>query len=275
MCPDFYQSLTNRNFGLLTEDQQNKLKNTTVAVCGLGGLGGVIAEILARSGIESLKILDHDTFDISNLNRQIFCFTDTIGQYKTEVTESFLKKINPDIRIEKLRKLTEDNVNSFLQGADVVALALDSLTPILILSRAAYRLKIPLVEGWAVAFGNARVFTEQTPTLEEAYGLPTIGREIGSISENEARQLMMHQILSLQKIPGLAQFYPAAAQERLVEKGEGTTFAPMVWLTCVMMSLEIIKVLLGWGKPALAPQFAVYDPFALQMVISNRFLRGS
>jgi hypothetical protein len=54
--------------------------------------------------------------------------------------------------------------------------------------------------------------------------------------------------------------------ERLVEKGEGTTFAPMVWLTSVMMSLETIKLILGWGDIALAPGFAVYDPFRHRMV---------
>lgn len=264
MWSEFYKGLTNRNIGLLSAEQQNKLKNATIAVCGLGGLGGVIVEILARSGIESFKILDNDTFDPSNLNRQIFCFTDTLGQYKTDVTEQFLKKINPDIQVEKCVELTEENVNTFLKGTDVIVLSLDSIIPILLLSRAARLHNIPLVEGWAVAFGNVRVFNEQTPSLEEVYQLPTINREISSISQDEARNLMMHQLLSLQKIPGLAKYYPETAQARLQEKGEGTTLAPMVWLTCVMMSLEVIKILLGLGQLALAPQFAVYDGFEQQ-----------
>ena len=120
------------------------------------------------------------------------------------------------------------------------------------------------MEGWAVAYGNVRVFNEQTPTLEEAYEFPTIDREISSISEDEAKNLMMQQLMSLQQIPGLAQYYPETAQARLLEKGEGTTLAPIVWLTCVMMSLEVIKILLGWGQLALAPEFAVYDGFELQ-----------
>ena len=264
MWSEFYKGLTNRNIGLLSEEQQEKLKNTTITVCGLGGLGGVIVEILARTGIESFKILDNDTFDTSNLNRQIFCFSDTLGQYKTDVTEQFLKNINPDIKIEKYLELTEENVNTFLKDTDVVVLSLDSLVPILIVSRAARRLKIPLVEGWAIAYGNVRVFNEQTPTLEEAYEFPTIDREISSISEDEAKYLIMQSLMSLQKIPGVAQFYPETAAARLQEKGEGTTLAPIVWLTCVMMSLEVMKIVLGWGQLALAPKFAVYDGFELQ-----------
>jgi hypothetical protein len=70
---------------------------------------------------------------------------------------------------------------------------------------------------------------------------------------------MFQSVLCLQNIAGLKDYYPPSAAQRLQEKGEGTTLAPMVWLTCVMMAFEIFKIILGWGKLALAPEFAVYD----------------
>ena len=261
MWSEEYQHLVTRNIGLLTTEQQDTLKNSCVAVCGLGGLGSPVAEILARSGIESFKLLDHGTFEPSNANRQIYCFTDTVGLKKTDVTEQYLKKINPAIKTEKFLQVTEENVADVLRGVQVVALTVDAILPILLLSRQAREFNIPLVEGWAMAFGNVRVFNEDTPSLEEVYQFPTIGRPLASITPEEQKTLLLQSIYSLQNIEGLSDHYPDAAIRRLLEKGEGTTFAPMVWLTCVMMAFEVIKVLLNLGTLALAPDFAVYDGF--------------
>ncbi len=262
MWSPYYEKLVNRNLGLLTAEQQEKLKNSCVAVCGLGGLGGIIAEILARTGIESFRLLDNGTFEASNLNRQIFCFQETLGRYKTDVTEEFLKKINPDIRVVKEREITEGSVDRFLSGVTVVALTIDSILPVLILSRASRRLKIPLVEGWAVAYGNVRVFTHETPSVEEVYGFPTIGKPLSELTPELAKQLMFQSLLTLQSVDGLNAYYPPSAAQRLMEKGEGTTLAPMVWMTCVMMAMEVFKVILNWGDMALAPNFAFYDGFS-------------
>lgn len=262
MWSAYYERLVNRNIGLLTPAQQDKLKNTCIAVCGLGGLGGIIAEILARMGIESFRLLDNGTFEPSNLNRQIFCFQETLGRYKTDVTEDFLKKINPDIQIIKERTITEGNVDPFLDGVDVVVLSIDSILPVLILSRAARQLRIPLVEGWAVAYGNVRVFTDETPSVEEVYGFPTIGKPLSQLTQELAKELMYQSVLTLQSIEGLSDHYPPTAAQRLREKGEGTTLAPMVWMTCVMMAMEVLKIILNWGNLALAPHFALYDGFS-------------
>lgn len=260
MWSDHYKLMINRNIGLINEQQQEKLRTACVSVCGLGGMGGIIAEILARTGIGTLKILDNGTFEPTNLNRQIYSFIDTHDQHKTDVTEIFLKKINPEIKIEKYTELNEQNVDDFLKGADAVALSIDATIPVLILSRAAKRLKVPLVEGWDVTYGNVRVFTEETPSLEETYGFPTIGRDISDIAESEAKQLVMQSLMHLQNIEGWSAYYPPSAVERFQKKGEGTTLAPLVWLTSALISVEIFKILLGWGRLALAPQFAVYDP---------------
>ncbi|MCP4602456.1 MAG: ThiF family adenylyltransferase, partial [Proteobacteria bacterium] len=226
-----YRQLSDRNIGLLSEEQQGKLKSSCVAVAGLGGIGSVPAEILARTGIESFKLLDNETFEPTNSNRQIFSFVDTNGKYKTEVTEEYLQKINPDIKTEKFLEITEKNAGDFLRGVDALVLGIDSVIPCLVLSRAARELRIPIIEGWALAFANVRVFTNDTPTLEEVYGFPTVGKEISSITEEEAKELLVQSLMDMQEIDGLREAYPRAATKRLLEKGEGTTFAPMVWMS--------------------------------------------
>ncbi len=260
MSENLYAQLTERNVGLLTEAQQKTLKETTIAVLGLGGLGGVIAEILARAGVESLNIVDNDKFEPSNLNRQIYCFDDTFGKLKTEVSEAFLKKINPQLKIQAFTEVTEENIDAILKGAAVAVLAIDSAKPCLIISRAARRLGIPLVEGWAIPYGNVRVITKDTPSLEEIYGFPTVGKDIKDITDEEYLQLKLAMLACMKKIEGVETFYPPAAIERIRAR-RIPSFAPLVWLTAVLMSLETIKIILNWGTQALAPRFALFNPF--------------
>ncbi len=256
-----YEDLTNRNIGLLTEAQQQKIRNTKVAVSGLGGIGSPIAEMLCRLGVERFSLLDHGKFEPTNLNRQIHCFTDTENLYKTDVTADFLSRINDDVRCDLFREITEENVDLFLKDVGVVVLGIDSVKPCLIISRAARRMKIPLVEGWAVVAANVRVFNENTPSLEEVYEMPTINRKIASITKEEEKQLLIHSLVMVQKqIKGLSDLYPPTAMQRMEEKNEGTTLGPLVWLTCSLMATEVMKLILDWGTPALAPEFANYNP---------------
>jgi len=259
-----YQELVNRNLGLLTESQQETLRKAVAAVFGLGGLGGVIAEILTRSGIGGFKIVDRDKFEPTNLNRQIFSFRDTLGRLKTDVSEEFLKKINPGIRIEKFTEVSNANIDKILQGVNIALLAIDSAEPCIIISRACRKLGIPLVEGWAIPFGNVRVFTKDTPSLEEVYHLPTLSKDINSFSQEDIQKLKLHMLETLKRIDGIKGFYPPLAIERIL-KGEITSFAPLVWLTAVLMSLEAIKILLNWGKVSLSPNFSLYNPFSQQI----------
>jgi hypothetical protein len=115
------------------------------------------------------------------------------------------------------------------------------------------------VEGWAIPFANVRVFTKDTPTLEEVYGLPTAGRPLAPLSAEDKKLLGLKMIEELTRIEGVGDYYPPRARERIA-RGETPSFAPFVWLTAVLMALEAVKLVLGWGRPALAPGFALYDP---------------
>jgi molybdopterin/thiamine biosynthesis adenylyltransferase len=262
---NYYDLITCRNLGLIDESEQQKIKNTKVAICGLGGIGSPIVEMLARLGVGSFSLLDHGKFEPTNMNRQIFMFTDTNDQLKTDVTEGFIKKINPESQVEKYTVINSQNVSKFLEGSHVAVLAADALLPILLMSRKARELSIPLIEGWAVAFGNVRVFTSETPSLEEVYHFPTINRSVEEISETEQDELLLKSIFDLaETFPGLTEHYPEKALKRMKEEGTGTTLAPLVWLTSVLMTIEVLKIILKKGKLALAPAFTVYDPFGFR-----------
>lgn len=85
---------------LLGEEPVENLHKTTVAVFGIGGVGGYATEALARSGIGKLVLVDNDRVSLSNINRQIIALHSTIGRYKTEVMEERVREINPRIQVE-------------------------------------------------------------------------------------------------------------------------------------------------------------------------------
>ncbi len=98
---------------LIGKDNLNKIKSTTICVIGLGGVGGYAVESLVRSAIENIIIVDYDTIDITNLNRQIITNVNNISKYKTDVTEERIKSINPKCNVTKLNiKLDSTNIDS-------------------------------------------------------------------------------------------------------------------------------------------------------------------
>jgi len=89
---------------LIGSDNIEKLKNSNVIVFGLGGVGGATVEALVRAGIGNLSIVDFDTIDKTNLNRQIITTQSVIGKTKVEVAKDRILSINPDINLTIIRK---------------------------------------------------------------------------------------------------------------------------------------------------------------------------
>ena len=119
---EWNNALTERNGKKL----QTKFSSTTVAVCGLGGLGSGTAVCLARAGIGKLILIDFDTVDITNLHRQQYK-ANQIGVYKTDALFENLKEIAPYTVLEThTERVTEENAERLLQGADIICEAFDS-----------------------------------------------------------------------------------------------------------------------------------------------------
>lgn len=90
---------------LIGKDNLEKLKNSHIAVFGIGGVGGYVTEALIRAGIGKIDIIDNDTVSESNINRQIIATTDKIGQYKVDVMKERILKINPQAEVNAYNTL--------------------------------------------------------------------------------------------------------------------------------------------------------------------------
>ena len=138
---------------------QLKLKNSTVCVVGVGGLGNPITTRLAAMGIGKLRIVDRDVIELSNLHRQTMFDEDDVGQVKVEVAARKLKKSNPQVEIEALPiSINDYTALDVVEGCDVVIDALDSVNARYSLNKACIEKNIPCVLGAAVGV-TGQVFT--------------------------------------------------------------------------------------------------------------------
>ena len=246
-----YEDLFTRNIGFVDENEQAILRRSRFAVLGVGGMGGVVAQILARSGVGALSILDKDAFEPSNNNRQVYSNAGTWGLLKVDVTADELRKINPALEVRVEHHFGRDNVDAVLEGVDVAVNGMDELGACLLLWRAARERRIPLVDAWSAPLPNVFVLRPQDPRPEEFLEYPT--RDRGDLSDlaplideckmREALHVALHsrslRYLDMQII-----------KEIMSGERARISFAPMVWGAGLLMAWEALKVRLGKGVVA-------------------------
>lgn len=134
---------------LLGSEAMEKLKNSHICIFGIGGVGGHVAEALARSGVGALTLVDNDTVSESNINRQIFALNSTVGTMKTSAAKSRLTDINPLIRITEHNMFylpeTADKID--LSQFDYVVDAIDTVTAKIYLAQKCDELNVPLISS--------------------------------------------------------------------------------------------------------------------------------
>jgi tRNA threonylcarbamoyladenosine dehydratase len=135
---------------LLGDEKVNSIRNKHVLIAGLGGVGGICAEMIARSGVGTMSIVDADTVDLSNCNRQIPALHSTAGRLKVDVMEERLKDINPDIIVHKIPHFLKDaSTNEILKRYpyDYAVDCIDTLSPKVYYIKACKDLGIPIVSS--------------------------------------------------------------------------------------------------------------------------------
>jgi tRNA A37 threonylcarbamoyladenosine dehydratase len=151
---------TDRTALLLGEDKMLRIRDAHVLVVGVGGVGAYAAEMLCRAGVGELTIVDADTVNVTNINRQLPATHSTIGRLKTEILAQRLRDINPDIRLHEMPiYLKEEEVTSLLDGTlhsqlpivncqfNFIVDAIDTIAPKCALIGEALRRGIPIVSS--------------------------------------------------------------------------------------------------------------------------------
>jgi molybdopterin/thiamine biosynthesis adenylyltransferase len=135
------------------EEGQEKLKKSRVFIAGSGGLGSPAAIYLTAAGVGTIRIADHDTVELSNLNRQVMHWEENIGDSKVESARIKLEKLNTDVSVEAVSEtITGDNVSELVGDCDVIVDAMDNLPTRYLLNRTAIEKGIPFVHGAVLGF---------------------------------------------------------------------------------------------------------------------------
>ena len=209
---------------------QQRLLDSHALIIGLGGLGSPASLYLAAAGVGQLTLVDFDTVDLSNLQRQIVHRTSDIGRPKIESARDNLAALNPDIRIDTLPgPLDDDALREAVRAADVVLDCTDNFTTRHAINRACVAEKKPLVSAAAIRLeGQLSVFDtrkDESPCYHCLY------REDGDELETCTRNGIL---------------------------------APVVGSLGTLQALETIKVLLGIGEP-LVGRLMVFDALSFDI----------
>lgn len=187
---------------------QNRLAEAKIAVIGLGGTGGLIAQLLTRLGVGTLFIVDPDYVSIDNLHRQVLFKEEDVGKLKVELAANFLKSINSNVNIEKIyQELNALNVESIVNSVDLVMDGTDNFLTRFIINDACVKLNKPWIYSAAVSYYGTvmpilpdrtaclrcliRELPEQEQKCSEVGVLNTVPSMIASIAVSVAIKILL------------------------------------------------------------------------------------
>jgi len=241
-----YEQAFDRNLGWLTASEQTKLRNSYVAIAGLGGAGGFQAQVLARLGVGRFKIADLDTFELTNINRQIGASVDTLGQSKVPVIRDMILAINPEAEIETFTEgITANNIDRFLESVELVLDGIDFFaqnTKLLLFQKSRAK-GISVITACPLGFGaSVIIFSPSGMKYEDYFDLRS------GMSEKEMR---IASTFGLSPSPLCLSYMDKKALDL---KGQrASSVVPGLMLVAALSGTEAVKILTGKYRTEYCP----------------------
>lgn len=248
-----YEEIFERNYGIFDPAEQERIRNSKVVIVGCGGIGGVVAIALARSGVEHLVLLEHDIYQVSNMNRQITCFTDTMGVNKASCVKECILKINPFAEVVIHEEgLTPDRIDEFVLLGDVIIPAADDWALSIVTLGRAKELKKPAVMAYPVgALGRVSTFLPESPYAAECLAMPynMPYAELKAFMDSPDNRRILHYYRS--EGAWREEWFDEWCESRRPHAQLCTT----VWITGTLAAQEILKLISKKWKPIVAPHY--------------------
>ncbi len=246
-APGFdYAEFTTRNLGFVTAEEQARLKVGAVFVAGVGGMGGACLASLVRAGVGCIAIADIDVFETSNLNRQVFAFTDTVGQAKAEAAAQAARRINPDIELEVLGAEWTARLPDLAARYPVIVNGCDDVAATVELYRIARQAGATVIDAYAAPLPSVTVVRPAAPRPEERLRYPTLGKAWTALSPDDLRASFVKELEYVMVNSSSASHVDLSiAAEVAAGKRSRMSFAPMVITTGNLMAYEVLQLLMG------------------------------
>jgi hypothetical protein len=241
-----YEAFTQRNVGFVSAEQQQHLQSARIFVCGVGGMGGACVNALVRAGIGNLAIADIDVFEVSNLNRQVFAFAETVGQLKAEATADLCRRINPDINIEMFGKEWPERLPDIAARYPIIVNGMDHIPSGIHLYRVARAHGATVIDAYTSPLPSVTVVRAGDPRPEERLRYPTVGKSWQAISASDQAHCLQREIQYVLTHSSSAKHIDLGiAAEVAAGKRSRMSFAPMVITTGNLMAYEALQLALG------------------------------
>ncbi len=268
-----YEKAFEVNLGIFSREEQDRIRKAKILIIGAGGVGGVTAIILARCGVTNFIINDYDRFDITNMNRQIGCFTDTLGKYKAEVTKDEILRINPEANVKHFnRRFSFDELTELFQECDVIIPTVDDFAygaKAIVLAQKLKKLTI--ASSPSGLWGYVTTFPPNSPSIIdpcEIFGSP---HNISELTYNKLLKFMENPFHRSAR-----RWYITSGKWRIGwfnkwrnNEVQHTQLCPNVWLGASLACIEVIKYLTGKWKPVKAPKIWHLQPADNRIRVEN------
>ena len=262
-----YRTAFSRNLGLITLAEQERLRQTCVAIAGMGGVGGVHLVTLARLGVGGFHLADLDRYEVANFNRQYGATVGTIEQPKIDVMADVIKKINPDVKVRCFPSgLTKDNCREFVVGANLVLDGIDffAIEARRILFQAARSTGLYALTAAPLGFGSTLHIVSPTGMSFDEYfdlhdGMSRLDQLIAFAVGLAPRGLHL-------------KYLDLTCVDFQAEVGPSSSIACQ--LASALVGAESMNILLGRAVPRVVPHYCQFDPY-LHRYVTGRLRRGN
>ena len=258
-----YDVAFNRNIGVVSESEQEMIKNTKISLAGVGGIGGSTMLALVRMGFQNFKIADLDDFDQANSNRQAGATLDAYNRAKVDVMKELAQKINPNCNVEVFKEgVQEHNVDSFLNDSDVVLDCIDffCLTARTLLHKHSRLKKLNCFLAAPMGFSGAVIgFGPNGPSFEKYFNIKH--------GEDKFTRLLKFAVGLAPR--SLHSSYVDFSVERIARMKTGPSIASAVHLGVSLITTEVLMTIIEKRKPLLVPRTLQYDPYRMKLAKCN------
>jgi molybdopterin/thiamine biosynthesis adenylyltransferase len=263
-----YNTAFSRNIGLITPQEQEKIKNARIAIAGLGGVGGVNLITLMRMGFTKFNIADFDHYEVGNFNRQFGANMDTLKQHKGEVMKTMALKINPEADIKLIPKaLTEEILDEFLEGCDFYV---DGLDVFEIQIRRKVFAKVRQRGMWSMTAGPIGfstawlVFDPKGLSFEDYFGFSTAKTEMEHFAAF---------IAGLTPARTQASYFVSSSFSFKNRRGSSNMLSCQ--LCSGVVGAEALKAILGRGTVRPVPAYHQFDAYMMKYKTGRNWLGGN
>ena len=252
---EYYNSAVSRNNGIITQLEQEKLRQSRVAVAGLGGVGGSHLLTLVRMGIGAFNIADLDEFAVVNMNRQVGATSRTAGRIKTEVMAEMARDIHPSVSLNIFdRGVQPDNIDDYLKDVDVVVDSIDffQMDARRLLYQAAREHGVPVLFSAPIGFSaTLHVFPPEAMSFDRYFDI-----------RDEMTPFEQIAAFAVGLVPRGTHWSYMDTKKIDLTSHVGPSISSACNLSTGLLTTEVLSILLARRKSKAAPHYTQFDPYS-------------